>query len=397
MPSSNSEVRVALVHDYLREYGGAERVVEALHEIYPDAPLYTAFVDSEAMGIHWSRFKDWDIRQSWLQKVPLHSKLFSPLRIFAPNYFESFDLNDFDLVISSSNAYFAKAVKVRKNDPKGRPDAHHLCYCHTPARSLYGYSTMTDWESKPVTKVVGTLINHYLRVIDFKVAQKVDQFIANSAEVQRRIKKFYRRDSVIIYPPVKVPAWKDVLAWKKAGNSVKTGASKSGQAPDQGYFLYVNRLAFAKHPEMAVEACSRLNLPLKVVGDGKMLPKLKEMAGPNTEFMGAVMDDELHKLYSGAVALLYPVEDEDFGIVPVEAMGHGLPVLAHRSGGPRETVVEGKTGLFFDELSTEGLIGAIEKFQKTTFSPDKIHEHAEQFSEAKFKERIVNLVKSYNT
>ncbi len=382
MPSSKTpalaNLKVALVHDYLREYGGAERVVEALHQLFPTAPLYVAFTDPAVAGIHWQKFASLEIHESWLSKIPWHKKLFSPLRIFAPNYFTSFDLSGYDLVISSSNAYFGKAVRVRKNDAAGRPGAKHICYCHTPARSLYGYSTMTDWESKPVTKVLGTLINHYLRVVDFQVAQKVDQFVANSKEVQRRIAKFYRRESVVIFPPVKVST--ELLAKPKLA------------AGDEPYFLYVNRLAFAKHPEMAIEACTKLGLRLKVVGDGKLLPKLKELAGPSVEFLGAVLDDDLQKLYLGATALLYPVEDEDFGIVPVEAMGYGLPVLAHRSGGPQETIVDGETGLFFDELNTAALIATIKKFQNMKFDRAKIHQHALQFSEAKFQEQMKRLV-----
>ncbi len=380
MPSSKKldlkNLKVALVHDYLREYGGAERVVESIHDLFPTAPVYVAFSDPEVAGIHWQKFKDWDIRESWLTKIPFYKKLFSPLRIWAPNYFESFDLSDYDVVISSSNAYFGKAVKTT---------GKHICYCHTPARSLYGYSTMTDWESKPVTRVIGTLINHYLRIVDFKVAQRVDQFVANSEEVKRRIAKFYRRDSVVIYPPVQVPDWKDVQTWKKEDSS-------SSAVTKDGYFLYVNRLAFAKHPEMAIQACTELHLPLKVVGDGKLLPKLKEMAGPTVEFLGAVLDDDLHKLYAGATALLYPVEDEDFGIVPVEAMGHGIPVLAHRSGGPQETIAEGVTGLFFDNLNTNALIETIYEFQKKKWDAKKIHEHAMKFSEATFKEKMLELV-----
>lgn len=391
MPSSKSHaktetekpLKVALVHDYLREYGGAERVIGALHDLFPLAPVYVAFTDPKVAGVHWEKFAKWDIRQSWLSKVPFHKKLFSPLRIFAPNYFSSFDLSEYDVVISSSNAYFGKAVRVRKNDPTGKPDAVHICYCHTPARSLYGYSTMTDWESKPVTRVVGTLINHYLRIIDFKVAQRVDQFIANSREVQRRIAKFYRRDSVIIFPPVQVlKGWQEVLNWKK----------KAQEKSAEKYYLYVNRLAFAKHPEMAVEACTKLSLPLKVVGDGKMLSKLKEIAGPTVQFLGAVQDEELHELYAGATALLYPVEDEDFGIVPVEAMGHGVPVIAHKSGGPRETILDGETGVFFEKLTTEGLIEAIEKFQKMTFSAQKLYKHAQTFSVEHFNTQIMELV-----
>jgi glycosyltransferase involved in cell wall biosynthesis len=365
---TRSPLKVALVHDYLREYGGAERVVEALHNIFPDAPLYVAFADPNAMGIHWQNFKNWDIRQSWLTELPFYQKLFSPLRIFAPQYFRSFDLSEYDVVISSSNAYFGKAVRVR-------PGAVHICYCHTPARSLYGYSTMTDWESQPFTKIVGTLINHYLRVVDVKVAQDVDFFIANSEEVRQRIAKFYHREATVIWPPVQVP------------ESAPTKKQK------ENYFLYVNRLAFAKHPELAVQVCTQLNLPLKVVGSGKMLPRLREIAGPTIEFLGAVKDDQLNSLYEGAQALLYPVEDEDFGIVPIEAMAHGVPVIAHRSGGPKETIIEGKTGIFFDDLTVKGLTAALTKFKEHRFNPNTIYQHAQQYSAEQFRKRILEFVK----
>lgn len=361
-------LKIALVHDYLREYGGAERVLEALHELYPYAPLYTAFVDKAALGIHWDKFKDWNIKESPITKIPGYQKLYSPLRVWAPNYFEAFDLSEYDVVISSSNAYMAKAVKVR-------PGAIHICYCHTPPRSLYGYSTMSDWKSNPVTRVGGTLINHYLRVVDFKIAQNVTFFIANSKETAKRIEKFYRRDSTIIYPPVTVP---DTLPAK---------AKKKGD-----YYLYVNRLALAKHPELAVQAATKLKLPLKVVGSGKMLTELQNMAGDTVEFLGAVPDDELHDLYADAKALLYPVEDEDFGIVPVEAMGYGVPVIAHESGGPKETIIEEKTGLFFQELSLAGLVEAILLSQRYTWDATAIHKHALQFNVATFKKKIETFV-----
>lgn len=368
MSKSLSSIKVALVHDYLREYGGAERVLEALHEVYPDAPVYVAFKDEQALGIHWQRFKSWDIRESWLTKIPFYKKLYSPLRIWAPNYFEAFDLSEYDVVISSSNAYMAKAVKVR-------PDAIHVCYCHTPPRSLYGYTTMSDWRRNPLTRWVGTLINHYLRVVDFQIAQRVTYFIANSKETQRRIMKFYRRDSTVIYPPVNIPT---KLARKSLGE----------------YYVYVNRLALAKHPELAVQVCTQLQLPLKVVGTGKMLEELKQMAGPTVEFLGAVSDDKLNQLYAGAKALLYPVEDEDFGIVPVEAMGHGVPVIAHESGGPKETILEEKTGLFFQELSARGLKEAMLLADSYHWSPAAIHQHAEKFSLPAFKKNIQKFIAS---
>lgn len=357
-------MKVALVHDYLREFGGAERVLIALHEMFPNAPVYTAFFDPKVMGKHAQHFAGWDIRETWLAKIPFFKKLHSPLRFLAPVAFSHLDLSEFDLVITSSNAYFAKAVKV----PRGK----HVCYCHTPPRVLWGYSAMTDWRSNPILRFAGTLLNHFLRVVDLKISREnVDVFIANSLETQHRIRKFYKRDSVVVYPPVAVPEKPKLIPLK-----------------DRAYYLYVNRLALAKHPELAVEACTRLGLPLKVVGEGKMLDTLQQQAGPTIEFLGAVSDEELHELYAGAKALLYPAEDEDFGIVPVEAMGYGTPVVAHNSGGPRETIVTGKTGVFFDDLTAKSLIDALKKLQKATFDPQKIHTHARQFSLASFQKNM---------
>jgi len=380
MPKRNSDPSVALVHDFLREYGGAERVVEALHDLFPQAPLYVAFTDPDAMGIHWQNFADWKIHETWLARIPLIKKIFSPLRLLAPAAFRSLDLSEYDVVISSSNAYFAKAVQVKK-------PAVHLCYCHTPPRSLYGYSTMTDWEKNKVVKVFGTVINHICRVMDVRMADGVDVFIANSQEVQKRIQKYYRRDSVVIHPPVQVP---------------EELPARTRQQREDGYFLYVNRLAFAKHPELAVQVATKLKLPLKVVGSGKILPELQTMAGETVEFLGSVGDEQLRQLYAGARALLYPVEDEDFGIVPVEAMGYGVPVIAHRSGGPKETIIDlrnaGKTqpatGIFFDELSEQGLERAVHTFleNEAKFDPKKIHAHARTFGEERFKREILSLV-----
>jgi glycosyltransferase involved in cell wall biosynthesis len=379
--------KVALVHDYLREYGGAERVLEAFHQLYPEAPVYVAFSDPQAMGRHWQKFADWNIKKTWLSQVPGIKKFFSPLRIFAPSAFSSLDLSEFDLVISSTNAYMAKSVLV--------PNGKHICYCHTPPRSLYGYSTMSDWKKRWWIRLPGELINHVMRVYDFKTAQKVDIFIANSRETAARIKKYYRRESKVIFPPVNVPSTLPKVFKDYPKTPALTSASKSNQngkfSQDDFYFLYVNRLAFAKHPEVAVEACTKLCLPLKVVGAGPMLAQLKAMAGPTIEFLGSVSDSELSNLYLGAKALLYPVEDEDFGMVPIEAMGYGVPVVAHASGGPLETVVDSKTGIFFNQLSVSGLIKAIRQLESITFDRNIIHQTAKKYSQEFFYKKIKEL------
>lgn len=373
-------LKVALVHDYLREYGGAERVVEALHEIFPEAPLYVSFTDFSVTGIHAQKFAGWDIRESWLIKIPFYKKLFSPLRIFAPNYFSSFDLSDYDVVISSTNAYFSKAVTVKNSNKK----ALHISYCHTPARSLYGYTTMTDWQSNPITKLGGTLINYFLRIKDVQIARKnVDFFIANSQETKRRIEKFYRLNSTVIYPPI------EVESGKKFSNSL--------QVPKKdGYFLIVGRIAASKHVDLAVQTARELGFNLKVVGSGKGIETLHDLAGDslgkNIEFLGGVSDSELAQLYKNATALLYPAEDEDFGMVPVEAMGHGIPVVVHRSGGPLETVKERENGFYFDEFTVDSFAKAIKKIQKIKWDKQKIYGFALQFSKERFKKEIIAFV-----
>src|SRR3990172_301855 len=207
-------MRVALVHDFLIEYGGAERGLESLHEGWPKAPVYTAFYNPQTLGPHAKKFKNWKIITSWGTRLPFWQKLVSPYRVFSKSFFASFDLSTFDLVISSNAMYMAKAVTLRRAQGKKLPI--HICYCHTPPRHLYGYHTASDWKKNFFSRTSGYLINHFMRVWDFEAAQKparnaaqsvaggVDYFIANSKEVQSRIKKFYRRDSTVIYPPVDV-------------------------------------------------------------------------------------------------------------------------------------------------------------------------------------------------
>ncbi len=367
LPKQLAGLKVALAHDYLREYGGAERVLEALHELFPDAPVYVAFTDSAVAGGHWQRFADWDIRQSWLTKIPFYKKLFSPLRIWAPEYFSKFDLSEYDLVISSSNAYFSKAVQV--------PNGTHVCYCHTPARSLYGYTTMTDWKRNPVTRVAGSLINHYLRVRDWYISQEVDQYFANSNETAKRIAKFYRRSSTVVYPPVNIPETPPAQPLTK-----------------REYYLSVGRIAQSKHVDLAILVANELKLPLKVVGTGKGLQYLQALAGSTVEFLGEVTDEELSELYAGAKSLFFPAEDEDFGIVPVEAMGHGVPVIAHRSGGPLESVLENKTGVFFDEFTIDAVVTAVEKMDKLSLNAITIYKHAQQFAKRNFHEKMLKTL-----
>jgi len=378
-------MKVALTHDYLREYGGAERVLETLHEIFPEAPVYTAYFNPEAMGANGERFKKWDIRTSWMQKVPFANKLLSPFRIFAPMMFESFNLSDYDLVISSSSAvYFAKSVITK-------PETLHISYIHTPPRFLYGYTTSFNYKKHWWTRLGGELINHFLRIYDFEVSQRPDILVGNSKNVVKRINKFYRRDALVIYPPVEV----------------EKGKVKREKG---GYFLAMNRLVRGKGTEVIVTACSKLGLPLKVVGSGPELKRLTGLRGKgeggSVEFIGWVSDQERIKLYENAIALIVAAEDEDFGITPVEAQAAGIPVIAARAGGFLETVIEGKTGEFYnpgflgdyqtyvDPVSVENLVKVLEKFDPSKYNAEDCQKNAEKFSTERFKKEILDLVDS---
>ena len=383
MNSSNEVMRVALVHGFLKEYGGAERVLEVLHEIWPQAPIFTAFVDFAGLGPHRERIKKWDIRESALGKTWLVKKLHSPLRFLAPLIWEGFNLNQFDVVISSSGWYICRGVITR-------PETLHICYLHHPPRHLYYYKTAVCWQKYLPIRVYGYLVNHYLRAYDFLAAQRVDYFIANSRETQKRIAKFYRRESVVIYPPVTIARSSDQEVKRSRGEAIKPASKKKLDS----YFLCVSRLARAKNIHLAIKACNQLRLPLKIVGKGREEKYLRAIAGPTIEFLGEVKDEKLSKIYAGAKALIFPAQDEEFGIVPVEAMAHGVPVIAYRGGGVKETIIEGKTGLFFDELSAKVLIKAIQQLNHLTINPPDCINQAKKFSKERFKREIKNFISS---
>lgn len=244
-------MKVALAHDYLREYGGAERVLEALHEIFPDAPVYTSYVNFDSLGENSKRFKGWTIIPSWFQKVPFANKLLSPGRIFAPMMFESFNLSGYDLVISSSSAtHLSKSVITK-------PETLHISYIHTPPRFLYGYTTSFNYKKHWWTRIGGEIINHFMRIYDFEVSQRPDILVANSKNIQKRIKKFYRRDSIVIYPPVDL-------------SEINLKKTK------EEYFLVLSRLARGKGVDLIIKACKQLDLPLKIAGTGPEMDNLKK-------------------------------------------------------------------------------------------------------------------------
>ncbi len=362
-------MKVALVHDYLNEFGGAERVLIALSEIFPDAPIYTAFYRPHSPG--FEPFKNKDIRVSWAHTyIPFFNtgKLHSPLRFLTPLIWNSFDFSEYDLIIDSSSWYITRGFSK-----KGK--AVEICYCHTPPRWLYGYATSIELQKYWPVRVYALLIGHFLRLYDYFAASRVDYFIANSENIKKRIEKFYRREATVIYPSVSMP---------------EVGVKKGN------YYLVLSRIVGGKGLQLAVEAANTLGIHLKVVGAsagyGQEMDRLQKIAGDHVEFLGYVSDETRAELFAGAKAFLALATDEDFGMTPVEAMMVGTPVIAYNGGGYKESVVEGKTGVFFDEATGESLVSAIRKFEKMTFDPIAIKKHAQQFSKETFEKKIRNFV-----
>ncbi len=368
-------MKIALVHDYLYTYGGAERVLEALSEIWPEAPIYTAWVDWYWLKKEKPEWKNWKIIPSWFDKIPFKNFLCSPLRFLAPKIWKSFDFSDFDIVISSSAWYMSKGVSLTKKAKK----PIYICYCHTPPRYLYGYPTALNFKQFWWGRLYANIVNPFMRYYDFKSSQTVDFFICNSKEVQKRIAKFYRRDAKVIYPPILTAHKQDI------------GSMEKGD-----YFLMVNRLVQHKNVALAIKTCKRLKLKLKVAGSGPEEKNLKKLAAGSTfiEFLGYVNDKKLKELYSNCKAVLYLAEEEDFGITPVEAMAFGKPVIALKSGGVVESVVDKKTGLFIDELKISKLTKAIKKLETKKTKPKDCLNQARKFSKDRFKKQIKDFVNS---
>lgn len=379
-------MKIAIVHDYLKEYGGAERVVEALLEIWPEAEIFTSIYSPEFLGPHRTRVEKWNIHTSFLDKIPFKNKLISAFRIVGPWVFGSFDLSNYDVVIVSQAGTF-----VSPNLVKTSKKSTLITYCHTPPRWLYGYSTAGGWEKgykKIIKKFFGNLPMTYLKRKDFAAAQLPDYYLANSNEVSARIKKFYKRDSTVIYPPVEIQDLRFKIQDLR------------------DYYLAGGRLARPKRIDLAIKVANELNIPLKVFGKAfaGYGEELKKIAGPTVEFLGEVSDAERWKLMSGARAFIFPAEQEDFGITPVEAMGVGTPVIAYRSGGVQESVVEGKTGIFFDEPTVESLSKAIKQFDGSmsqtvthhrTITAENCTAQAKKFSKERFKREMLHFVEEH--
>ncbi len=370
-------MKIALVHDYLKEYGGAERVLEALHEIWPEAPVYTSVYLPGFFGPHKERLKKWKVKPSWLQKIPFKAKLISPFRLLAPVVFNNFDFSDFDVVIvSATGAYCPNLIKTN-------PKTTHICYCHTPPRYLYGYPTAREWRKHWWGRVLGETINHFLRPVDYSAAQRVDYFIANSRNTAQRIKKFYRKEATVIYPPVDTP-------------EIQTGSNFGDYPTRQSqYYLAGGRLARARRVDLAIKACNELKLPLKVFGRAfaGYGEELKKMAGPTVDFLGEVTEEKKAELMGGCQAFIFCNLEEDFGIMPVEVQACGRPVISLRQGGLIESVIEGKTGEFFDKPIVDSLVKVLKKFNPEKYKKEDCFKQAKKFSKERFKREIKEFVK----
>jgi glycosyltransferase involved in cell wall biosynthesis len=367
-------MKIALIHDYLKEYGGAERVLKTLCEIWPEAPIYTAFyVRNSTAGRAFAGKK---IVESWLAPLIKHKNLYSPLRFLTPLIWKSFNFSKYDLVITSASWYITRGFRVG-------PKTKIFCYCHTPPRWLYGYSTSMEWQRYWPVRIYGNIIAHFLRLYDYSSAQQVNEFIVNSKNVAGRVKKFYRRSSTVIYPPVEV---EKII---RATRNLK----------QKDYYLIASRVVGAKGIELAAEAAKKAKVGLKMVGEpaglkwfGKKLEKLKNSW---VEFLGRISDEELYRYYGQCKAFLALATDEDFGIAPVEAMAAGRPVIAFRGGGYLESVVEGKTGEFFDQPTVESLVKILKNFKPEKYKPEDCRAQAQKFSKERFKKEIKEFVNKH--
>jgi glycosyltransferase involved in cell wall biosynthesis len=357
-------MKIAIVHDYLNQAGGAERVVGTLHTMFPNAPIFTTILDRASL---WDVLRDADIRTSWMQKLPLLKRHFKAYLLFYPGAIERFDLREYDLVISSSSA-FGKAAITRR-------DAVHVCYCHTPMRFVWDYERYMEREQygSSVRAVLVPVLKRF-RSWDVKTSVRPTQYVANSTVVADRIRRFYGRESIIVPPPVAVQRFTPV------------------ENPED-FYLIVSRLNPYKRVDLVVKAFNDLGRPLVIIGDGPDRATLEGLAKPNIKFLGRLPDPEVAQYYARCRALLFP-GDEDFGIVPLEANAAGRPVLAYKAGGALDTVVDGKTGIFFSELTPESLTEAVLRSESTAWDSSAIRRHAEDFAEPHFRERFMRVVET---
>ena len=364
--------KIAIVTDWITDMGGVTRVDIALHEAFPDAPIYTSVYEPDVLAKQF--FDGLDIRTTWLQKLPKPlrklQRLFPMLRVKA---FRDLDLSEFDIIISSSSA---ESKQVRKT----RPGQVHICYCHTPIR--YYWSHYKEYKKDPglgklnwAAKLAMPILVPSLKRADYKAAQAVDVFIANSTEVQKRIMKYYGRHSTVVHPPV------DTDRFTKVSKPVS----------ERKYYLAHGRQVPYKKIDLAVAACTALNLPLIVSGKGPEHENLKKMAGPTVKFRHGPIDKEVGELFGGAKAYIFAAE-EDFGIVQAEALAAGTPVIAYAGGGSQDIIRDGEGGITFKKQDRQSVQDAILKLEKQTFKPTNLQRIAKRFHKTLFISKIRKIV-----
>ena len=354
--------RVAIVCDWLVSRGGAERVISAISDMFPHAPIYTAIYNQK----NFPEFSEKQVITSFIQRLPFSTKkhyLYLPLMPYA---FEQFDFSNFDIVISSSHSC-SKGIITK-------PQTLHICYCHSPM--MYAWDSCHQYFEQygipSLLKTTARKFLHEIRMWDRLAAERVDFFIANSTHVKNRIKKYYRKDSDVIYPPIET---------QKFNISSKEGT----------YFLAVGRLTSYKRFDLLVEVFNDLKIPLVIVGSGREENRLKKMAGRFITFLGNIPDYELNEIYQKSIALVFP-QAEDFGIIPLEAMSCGKPVIALSEGGALETVIPGSTGLFFTEQTKEALKKTVLEFSALKWNRQEIRAHAEKFDKHVFESNLKRFI-----
>ena len=362
-------MRIALVHDYLVQNGGAEKVLEAFCELFPEAPIHTLVYSKKLM--HGS-FSDRRIKTSFLQRLPFATARHRIFPQFMPFGIEQFDFSAYDVVLSDSSS-FAKGIITG-------PETLHVCYMHTPMRFAWDdcQKYTRDFYFPAIIKKFVPFAMNYIRLWDRVSADRPDKIIANSNFIARRIKKYYKRDSIVINPPV------------------ETDRFKISKEKDD-YFLVAGRLMAYKRFDIAIEAFNELGLPLRIIGRGPELKNLQKIAGPNIRFMGRLSDEELANHFARCQAFIFP-QEEDFGVIAIEAMASGTPLIAFRGGDIPEHMEEGKSGIFFENQTPEAIIEAVKKFNAKDYEPEYIRSSVLKFDKEIFKSRIKDYVrKEYNS
>jgi glycosyltransferase involved in cell wall biosynthesis len=362
-PHKGGRIAVAIVHDYLNQYGGAERVLECLHRLFPGAPVYTIVHDPGRMP---DRFRSWDIRPSWVNRLPGSRRHYEKMIPLFPAAVESFDLSGYDLVVSLSSAW-VKGVLTR-------PGTFHVCVCTSPMRFAWDeYHDRLRRQANPVTRGLLAGVLHHVRLWDVASGTRPDRYVAISDVVAGRIAKYYRRESTVIRPGIDTSFF-----------------VPDGLAPDD-FYLVASRLKPYKRIDCAVEAFRRLGRRLVIAGDGPERGRLERMAGPTVAFLGAISDAELLRRYQRCRALIFPT-NEDFGLTPLEAQACGRPVVALAAGGALETVLDGRTGTLFPAQTPDSLADAVERSDQVRFDDRAIRRHAQRFDQAVFSDQLMRFI-----